>query len=549
MCSSDLSSQSDAPASPRPETHPRSGNRRAFRGVVEAVLFLSIAVVTVREFVAEGFMISTGSMAPTLLGYHRRPECRSCGTAYPVGAAHELGLNQGADDLAAVSGAIPADGVRCPNCGLAEPDVRRWPVSEGDQLLVHKAAFAFRQPRRWEVVVFRNPRDSAQSYVKRVGGLPSEVISIRRGDLYADGRLCGKPLAVQQAMAIPVSVAASEPTDTAWQTRWTPDTAVLRRGGDFLFPPADAWQSVRYQHRRREGGRHRTSVPLTSVPDVDAVGVTDGRVWTDYAGSETRLTANGVLSDVDLAGLAAGSRDAQFLNAVRSLQELSRLTPVTDDYAYNREDADRTQFVVRDLMWSGTVRMDASSALRVRLLYGRQPFEAVLDREAGQCLLVTVGPGGETQTLAKASISDGVLDGPCDVVFSNFDRRLVLAIDGQPLTPPLTFGWTPLCEGRSSSPVQFSARGGRVDVGNVRLSRDVYLTPKRSEPVRLLSDEFFVLGDNSPVSVDSRVWSDPAVPESALLGKPFVVHLPSRRRGGDNGGTRVPDWGRMRFVR
>ena len=65
-------------------------------------------------------------------------------------------------------------------------------------------------------------------------------------------------------------------------------------------------------------------------------------------------------------------------------------------------------------------------------------------------------------------------------------------------------------------------------------------------------DEFFVLGDNSPVSVDSRCWDDPAVKRSNLVGKPVVVHLPSQQGKfnlfGETRFVRIPDFSRVRYI-
>ncbi|MCA9019710.1 MAG: S26 family signal peptidase, partial [Planctomycetaceae bacterium] len=46
-----------------------------FRLVLESVASLAIAVILFRTFAAEGYMISTGSMAPSLLGYHKQVTC------------------------------------------------------------------------------------------------------------------------------------------------------------------------------------------------------------------------------------------------------------------------------------------------------------------------------------------------------------------------------------------------------------------------------------------------------------------------------------------
>ncbi len=73
------------------------------------------------------------------------------------------------------------------------------------------------------------------------------------------------------------------------------------------------------------------------------------------------------------------------------------------------------------------------------------------------------------------------------------------------------------------------------------------------QPIQLGADEFFVLGDNSPVSNDGRSWAQGAIKRSQLIGKPFIVHLPSRPGrisfGGFTRYIRVPDFSRIRYIR
>ncbi|MFL5331429.1 MAG: signal peptidase I [Gemmataceae bacterium] len=66
----------------------------------------------------------------------------------------------------------------------------------GARIWVDKAAFEFRSPRRWEVVVFNGPTDERFPFVKRIVGLPGEMIQIKDGEVYVDGELATKPVEI-----------------------------------------------------------------------------------------------------------------------------------------------------------------------------------------------------------------------------------------------------------------------------------------------------------------------------------------------------------------
>jgi hypothetical protein len=74
-----------------------------------------------------------------------------------------------------------------------------------------------------------------------------------------------------------------------------------------------------------------------------------------------------------------------------------------------------------------------------------------------------------------------------------------------------------------------------------------------TRPVQLGAGEYFLLGDNSANSYDSRCWKNPAVREDGLVGKAFLVHLPTRllewRQFGEKRALAVPDWARMKLLR
>ena len=110
----------------------------------------------------------------------------------------------------------------------------------------------------------------------------------------------------------------------------------------------------------------------------------------------------------------------------------------------------------------------------------------------------------------------------------------------------------------SASPIRIGGAHGPIGLSRIIIFRDVYYTAGRakngiSSPYQLGPDEYFMLGDNSPVSSDSRSWAKGAVQQQLLVGKPFVVHLPSRPGKLGLGHRwryiRLPDWSRIRFVK
>ena len=165
----------DAKASGSPTGPPQDYGRETF----ESIAFAFVLALFFRTFVAEAFVIPTGSMAPTLYGRNKDIVCPECGYKYAIGASDEL------DDYNGFL--IPSrriDQSMCPNCRHIH-SVRNTSVFTGDRILVNKSAFQFGNPDRWDVIVFRYPEDAQKNYIKRLIGLPGETIRIERGDIYA----------------------------------------------------------------------------------------------------------------------------------------------------------------------------------------------------------------------------------------------------------------------------------------------------------------------------------------------------------------------------
>src|SRR6185437_11352968 len=109
-------------------SRPREGHRET----VEAIAVAFILAFLVRGFVAEAFVIPTGSMAPTLMGRHKEITCPQCGYLYAVNASEEV---EGSSADRAPTHRV-AWGT-CGNCRY-QTRVKDEPSFKGDRILVMK---------------------------------------------------------------------------------------------------------------------------------------------------------------------------------------------------------------------------------------------------------------------------------------------------------------------------------------------------------------------------------------------------------------------------
>lgn len=61
-------------------------------------------------------------------------------------------------------------------------------LSHGDQLIVDKISYRFRDPDRYDIVVFPYKYEENTYYIKRIIGLPGETVQIIDGYVYIDGQ-------------------------------------------------------------------------------------------------------------------------------------------------------------------------------------------------------------------------------------------------------------------------------------------------------------------------------------------------------------------------
>ena len=59
-------------------------------------------------------------------------------------------------------------------------------LKEGDKLIGFRQAYLIHAPERYDVVMFHYPVDESRLYIKRIIGLPGELVSIRDAKIYID---------------------------------------------------------------------------------------------------------------------------------------------------------------------------------------------------------------------------------------------------------------------------------------------------------------------------------------------------------------------------
>jgi signal peptidase I len=204
-----------------PQNHSKTSTSSSawIRETVESLAVALILAFLFRAFVAEAFVIPTGSMAPTLMGAHKDASSTETRFVYQCGASMEFNTNTGANSSMAVVGTID------PLSRFEQPvDLRGNPndtTFSGDRILVSKFSYLWSDPQRWDVVVFKYPRDARLNYIKRCVGMPNESLRVRHGDIYtrpktSDERepqtksktefsIARKPPSVVEAMLQPVS--------------------------------------------------------------------------------------------------------------------------------------------------------------------------------------------------------------------------------------------------------------------------------------------------------------------------------------------------------
>ncbi|RME40535.1 MAG: hypothetical protein D6788_03115 [Planctomycetota bacterium] len=557
---------------PAPST---TGEPEGLKETLESLVIALILAFVFRAFIVEAFVIPTGSMAPTLYGAHGTIRCENCGFEFAYGVKDP--------DDPRRSYRVVREGARavCPNCNypngaLPVTDERRN-AQRGDRILVLKwpldLGAAALEPHRWQVTVFKDPSDGKTNFIKRLVGLPNEVLMIVDGDVFT------VPLA---ELSDKTRAELDRIRHEKYLLRTGKMRGVLRSPPPFVMAELEkkmriprktpaAQQSlwfVVYDHDylpRNRGPRQPAWLP--------AQGNASG--W-DASHRRVRFEDRGLQNDF----IALMGKDIGAFCAYNIYQR--RYAPVADL---------RVRFVLTPHTSTGT--------LRIRLEKRRRVFWAVIGMD-GTVRLVesTQVPRDNDPPMAEAHIDPFVPGKPVAVSFENVDYRLairigdreVLASSSDPQSPayygPNLTDLRRVASGRTEPP-RIYGEGGSWDLVHLVVERDEYYYHDPAQralrlswappggwasphhPILLREHEYFMLGDNTTASKDSRLWDEVGphlvsrgedfqlgtVPRDQLIGEAFFVYWPAGHRltwlpiAGLNQWGLIPDVGRMRWIR
>ncbi|MBN2020528.1 MAG: signal peptidase I [Sedimentisphaerales bacterium] len=459
-----------------------------------------------RAFVMEAFRIPTGSMADTLLGAHYRLRCTECGYKYNYGqSAFQPSKTHRR------SGFTQREYSRCPSCGYLQ-SIDESPLSNGDRILVLKCIYQFEEPKQWDVIVFKNPLDPTENYIKRLVGRPGETVEIIDGDVYINGKISRKPAKVQKELWRPVY-------DNDYQPARPEE--LMFNGHPWRHPwnKKDSSWSIDEQSP--------TIFRLDCPPEER-----NSMEYDTTAGNDFRAT-----------------------------------------YAYDEIHDYRFMPYCSDLMvrfWVDANQPEGEVGVTLSK-YGIS-YEGRVDFN-GQMSIKRVGNANEP-ALTTRTITKTTTDKPIRFRFANVDHKLVLEFgEEKPLIYDL--GLEPNDAGVRKTDIEPEAKifgSGKIAISHLAIFRDIHYTahnPNTNDPgrasegksLKLDTDQFFMLGDNSPRSEDSRWWRKPGmgndgktypegiVPREYLVGKALLVYWPAGFRPFNRFPLAViPNVGQLRFI-
>jgi len=444
----------------------------------EWLLVAFILALLFQGFAVQAFQIPTGSMADTLRGAHYHLRCQQCGYAFDIGSD--------------TAGFLPP---RCPICNCSQPPQTADNMKNGDRIFVLKSIYQFFEPKRWDVVVFKNPINPKDNYIKRLIALPNETVQLINGDVFINGQIARKPAGVQKELWTPIFLQDNPPL-----VNNDDPMCPLNKPSPLPFQnePNSTWQLQR---------------AFFSLED------TSGQLHT----------INFVPNDPSC--FRAGC-------------------------AYNDGWDKESKPIVSDLMITFYAQHEASggcigaSLEKYNVLYSARI-------EFGGVMVLTKTVNDTTKDLRLPMLIGPIAPGRYEKFeFACVDQLLVLQWGSRRLTYDLSAGpdFSPQPASSETPPrVQIFA-AGPVQIRHVGLFRDIFYMGKEGYSLRatdeipfvLGREQYFVCGDNTGNSLDGRLWSNEGignrgrtydagvVPRDYLMGKAILVYWSQAFSPADN---------------
>ncbi len=577
------------------------------RDTVESVYIAIVLAFVLRAFMVEAFVIPTGSMANSLYGEHYELECPSCFYNY----AH--GWNP--DIYRRTSQATIPTQASCPNCSYFyqwadEPE--RVFMRGGDRVLVLKYIYDFAGPKPWDVVVFKNPQNNRENFIKRLIGLPGEMIEIVRGDVFystddgASWQIRRKPASAQESM---------------WQNVFTNDNPpnIQMLAAEGITAPGWRYDAAAGQDESWDlsgfGGRviafkgSEVARKVSFDPGANAFRPTNGynapnveRAKTDM---ENDICTDWKLSAVFMSGKTSGSQIALTFVSFgdRFRAEFNDDGKVRLAYQKRDKNPDKpTEWVIWGEKNVGNFKLGKGRKIALSVV----DFQATLWVDGKTVLQSTDEQfdSGYKKAIDRATLGDRLEQSETNKLTA---RKKLLEKQWKDYQNP---------------EVAIFAKGQPMELWHIKLQRDVYYTSpslrlpgveeykQRREfdylfqmqneptgpagrnswkkghgndylawgvmgnPIKLRKnpetpdlDEYFCMGDNSPLSHDGRSWLGAApslrlyddeknyqyqigtVPRYNILGRALFVYWPAGFRLPVLDWPLVPNVGRMRFIK
>jgi signal peptidase I len=454
----------------------------------------------------------------------------------------------------------------------------------GDRILVGKFIFDFAEPQRWDVVVFKFPGDTKMNYIKRLVGLPGEDIHIRHGDIYV------RPTGTQEKLRI-----ARKPPNkqlammqVVFDTKYTSSDLVKKK-----WPLR--WQTSPQEDGKQAGGWQLVPITAEELTEINVHPVytiaagSEAPRWLRY-----RHIVPGWKDWVAMAAGPLGenypARPELITDYYAYNTSLSRLE--RNEEGSLAPDTRRLGLHwVGDLMVEAAVEVENDRGeLLLDLVEGGLHFTCRIDVATGLAQLES--SAAELKDFHPQSQTSLRGPGSYHLRFANVDNQLRLWIDDELIAfeADTTFELNVMrpestpTEPGDLAPAGIGSKGAALRVTSLQLSRDIYyiadsyehngpgglsdypfdampflegLDPEQyaeflSNPSRWevytkrravsfaleknphdsARDQFFMLGDNSPFSKDSRLWPDRSinlkffVERQLLIGKALCIYWP-----------------------